>query len=84
MAEYNGWPNDETWCVNLWLTNDERMYRASRIAAGTGGADAVRNYVESLSDVERATDGSGLVADLVNHALVQVDRREVTEALLAE
>jgi hypothetical protein len=21
--EYNGWPNYETWCVNLWLTNEE-------------------------------------------------------------
>lgn len=21
--EYNGWYNYETWCVNLWLTNEE-------------------------------------------------------------
>ena len=21
--EYNGWKNYETWCVNLWLTNEE-------------------------------------------------------------
>jgi len=21
--EYNGWHNYETWCVNLWLTNDQ-------------------------------------------------------------
>jgi hypothetical protein len=23
MTGYNGWKNYETWCVNLWLTNDQ-------------------------------------------------------------
>jgi len=23
---YNGWANYETWCVNLWLTNDQGSY----------------------------------------------------------
>ena len=23
---YNGWPNHETWVVNLWLSNDEPIY----------------------------------------------------------
>jgi hypothetical protein len=23
---YNGWENYPTWCVNLWLTNDEGLY----------------------------------------------------------
>lgn len=22
MAEYNGWTNYETWCVNLWMDNE--------------------------------------------------------------
>jgi len=25
---YNGWPNYETWLVNLWLTNDAENYAA--------------------------------------------------------
>jgi hypothetical protein len=26
-TKYNGWTNYETWCVNLWLMNDEETYR---------------------------------------------------------
>lgn len=24
--EYNGWPNRETWALNLWLSHDETIY----------------------------------------------------------
>ena len=26
--QYNGWTNHSTWCVNLWLGNEEWSYRA--------------------------------------------------------
>ena len=26
---YNGWKNYPTWAVNLWLSNDEPLYRAT-------------------------------------------------------
>jgi hypothetical protein len=26
---YNGWKNYPTWCVNLWLSNDEGLYNAT-------------------------------------------------------
>lgn len=27
---YNGWKNYPTWAVNLWLSNDEGLYNATR------------------------------------------------------
>ncbi len=27
---YNGWKNYPTWCVNLWLSNDEGLYREAQ------------------------------------------------------
>jgi len=34
---YNGWPNRETWCVALWIGNDQGMYyQAREMAAGMG------------------------------------------------
>jgi hypothetical protein len=31
-SEYNGWPNYETWSMNLWLTNDSSFYEVAEDA----------------------------------------------------
>lgn len=38
---YNGWSNYPTWCVNLWLQNDEGLYLATldEVASGMAYAD---------------------------------------------
>ncbi len=28
-SEYNGWPNYETWNANLWIDNEEGVYRTA-------------------------------------------------------
>lgn len=86
---YNGWANYETWCVNLWLDNDEglqdekqRLVRehcdededGSVTGCDTGSAaDALKAWVE-----EMAPDlGGTLWADLLNSALAEVDWYEI-------
>ena len=37
---YNGWKNYETWCVNLWLGNEQETYSAAREMASEARAEA--------------------------------------------
>lgn len=88
---YNGWANYETWCVHLWLTNEEGSYRywreeaerhrkkAGEDASGTL-AEQLKNELEEASPVEEAS----LFSDLLNAALGEVDWHEVADAFLEE
>lgn len=39
-TKYNGWTNYETWCVALWIDNDELQYRHWRRQAKASLIDA--------------------------------------------
>lgn len=43
---YNGWKNYPTWAVNLWLSNDEGLYNATReiIAEVTAETESTSEY----------------------------------------
>ena len=49
-TKYNGWTNYETWCVNLWLTNDEESYRL--------WADESRRHMAEAPDSRRVKEWS--------------------------
>jgi hypothetical protein len=53
---YNGWSNYETWCVHLWLTNEEGSYRYWREEAERYRKEAPRhqNVREEIWSVELA------------------------------
>lgn len=88
---YNGWTNYPTWAVNLWLSNDQGLYReVERMAegrregfVGTAGmtprldlADALKSFV--CDDL--APDlGASFAADLLGYALDQVDWLEIAD-----
>lgn len=54
QTTYNGWSNYETWCVNLWLTNEEPSYRYWREQAGECLRDAELRPEPHFTPRERA------------------------------
>jgi hypothetical protein len=58
MATHEGWSNYQTWCVNLWLQNEEGLYRETTQQA--------KDFVEQ-NDGEAGDDG-GNGLQLVNEA----------------
>jgi len=72
---YNGWPNHATWCVHLWLSNNQGTYETAReivanataergIAGNlTGGTKPIWHAADALKDWVSDPD-SGLIPDL--------------------
>lgn len=86
---YNGWANYPTWCVHLWLTNDEatydnciwyaqeaRNYDPPRVALADMLKTSVRDRV--------ASDEASVASDLLGYALDQIDWFEVADSFLED
>ena len=76
---HNGWKNYETWCIALWLDNDER---SKEIARGDNKenyykAKDLQDYVSELNPLNDTL--ATMFHDLLNGALSEVDWREVLE-----
>jgi hypothetical protein len=89
--EYNGWSNYETWCVNLWLTNDEwtdhelsRLMREFRKDEGddddendvNGASKAIKDFVEENMLPDL---GATMAADMLGAAMSEVNWYEIAE-----
>jgi hypothetical protein len=95
---YNGWSNYETWCVNLWIENDQGMYsfaqdqaaEAWEAAADESTTDrkvvATRQVADALKDTfeNDMPNVSGVWADLINAAMGEVDWDEIAQPYVDE
>jgi uncharacterized membrane protein YheB (UPF0754 family) len=93
---YNGWTNYETWCVNLWIENDQgdSCYWQERIAdeltdwEDSEDKDELRDEVignlstqlEEYINSEQMPEVHGVYADLLTTALQAVDWDEIVTA----
>lgn len=90
---YNGWTNYGTWCVNLWLDNeqglrDSLVERAMDFADPTSAVNAryeMQQYIRELVEEGNPINGDvSLYADLLDAALSEVNWYEIADVFLEE
>jgi hypothetical protein len=92
MSEYNGYTNYETWCVSLWIDNDQGSHqywneraREEWEEAGEDSRDARSALASALEDyhAEDKPGTAGVYSDLLTRALGVVDWYEIADNILA-
>lgn len=76
---YQGWENYETWCVALWLNNDHGYYKHITTQARRTNKEDFAEYLKDFVE-ELLPDLEGFPADLLTHAVSQVDWFEIAES----
>jgi hypothetical protein len=90
--KYNGWNNYETWCVNLWIENEESEYNywydhaynvKKEFEEDTQEytlADMLKNNLEERA--EEAMTEASVFSDLLRAAISEVDFGEIAKHML--
>jgi hypothetical protein len=98
MTSYNGWTNHETWCVNLWIGNDEMQAgywqgECEEILSEYDGEYSEDNHLGSAAYVlsrrmkEQFTEEmpaaiQGMWLDLLTTAIDRCNWREIAEHIV--
>lgn len=99
-SSYNGWPNYETWVVNLWLSNDEGSCNTCRSLAQRCFEEAIADQVlsrkeqacyqlanelkEMIEEGNPLASEASLYSDLLNASIGEVSWKEIANSLLDE
>lgn len=85
---YQGWKNYETWCVALWIDNEEGLYHeicdmvySLRHHEKYEIADTLKEFIEDMNPLN---DSASMWSDLLNAALSNVDWIEIVEHYIDE
>jgi len=84
---YNGWTNYETWCVNLWLTNEDTRWLDELADEMLGELDGdvvaavaeLADYLAEQHDEAVPPEVTGVFADLLGSALRRVNWHEIAQ-----
>jgi hypothetical protein len=85
---YNGWTNWETWIVNVWMDNDQKLYEYYREVAREEVLKDKESATYKLSITLRkqfdewAPEIEGLYLDLLNGAMREINWREIARHLI--
>ena len=83
--EYNGYTNYETWCINLWIDNDQGLYDEVRSLAHESKspyelANMIKDLVEELNPVQDAS----MFGDLMQSAIDNCNFDEIADNIYEE
>lgn len=81
---YNGYSNFQTWCVMLWLDNDQatQEFVTELINESTDQANLADKLAVFVYEYDPLLDQASMYADLLHSAIRQVDFYELAGFLL--
>jgi hypothetical protein len=92
---YNGWTNYETWCVKLWLDNDQETYNYWYDMAMEAwhdndkelepAAHVLRKQLkDEINEANPLAEDASMFSDLLSAALSEVNWYEIAETYLED